>query len=848
MMNSAPTPHLHSTPSGFISALLLQRMATITSLGKVQENYEHELFERQVDWLTSLVNSRDERLTYDLRIIAEPNTTMYSLIAMAVLCSMSGFDETEARQHVGDLLSLSEAFFEDEYEFGLTANAEELQRFLSPFVVSSATEICRRTEMALLDTYRSTRRKPPLGFRRAHTAAIDQDQGRLYYVYPYKLNPGKMSHLFTLMADHDEPLAVSIRLQPTSLTEAEMAFLEDQIVECERSAQIVLGYPGEEPEKVFPTLQAHARGLQERFTKTLNSLKDNAALLYTSVVSPSRVSPALVEVLGAQFTEPAGGGSVGFHQEDYLSGGYDVRQLAGNELTQAGERLMSVEVRVPSDNGVPSGAERLRYLFDSREAASAFRFPIPPLKEEPGPIVKSFRTHLASSTLPTSGQLIGYSRHAGKVQPVYLSRDDRRRHVYAVGQTGTGKTTMFESMIVADMHAGEGVCVIDPHGDLIEKLLTKIPASRVNDVILFDPSDVERPIGFNMLQYRTEAQKYFLIQEILAILERLFEDKYTGSASVTGPMFYQHVRMVLLLAMNNPDNIGTLVQFHQVFNSKGFYKTFLPLKTSDPLLERFVQETLSRVEYTRPGSEGSSLGSYISSKFDQFVCDPALRNIFGQRHSTIDLQKVMNEGKILLVNLSKGRMGEVNARFLGMVLIAKLWAAAIARASMPAEQRRDFFIYVDEFQSLATLSFGTLLSEARKYRTNLILTNQYVAQVDTRITFAILGNVGTIISFRIGPMDAEVLAREYQPTFTQYDLLNLPNFTTYVTTLAGGQVSRPFSMQTIMDTTRTDPRRGFKVREHSRKRYGRNRREVEQEIEESLSIPAKPEESATPTA
>lgn len=200
------------------------------------------------------------------------------------------------------------------------------------------------------------------------------------------------------------------------------------------------------------------------------------------------------------------------------------------------------------------------------------------------------------------------------MQPVRLSRDDRRRHLYAVGQTGTGKTTMFESMIMADILAGEGLCVMDPHGDLIEKLIDKIPKSRAEDVILLDPADIERPIGLNVLEYETEAEKYFLVQEMLAILERLFDDKYTGSASVTGPLFYQHVRMILLLVMSNPDDVGTILQFHQVFNSSEFYKRFLPLHSHDPVLEKFVEGTLAHTDYQRPGSDNYPLGSYVSNK------------------------------------------------------------------------------------------------------------------------------------------------------------------------------------------------------------------------------------------
>jgi len=292
--------------------------------------------------------------------------------------------------------------------------------------------------------------------------------------------------------------------------------------------------------------------------------------------------------------------------------------------------------------------------------------------------------------------------------------------------------------------------------------------------------------------------------------------------------------MVLLLVMSNPDEPGTLLQF-QVLSSRDFYKRFLPLRSQDPILQKFVDETLDRADLTRPGSEGSSLGGYISSRFDGFVGDPMLRNIFGQKRSTINPREIMDAGKILLVNLSKGRLGEINSRFFGMVLIAKLQAAAMSRAGISLEQRRDFYVYVDEFQNLATANFGTLLSEGRKYRLNLVLTNQYISQVDPNISSAIAGNLGTIVSFRVGAADAELLEHQFTPVFNRYDLMNLPNFNTCVSTLIGGQVSKPFSMEISIDQTPADAERMHLIWRRSRQKYGKPRPAAEAEIAESLS-------------
>lgn len=840
-MSDPETIHIEADGAGQLFALQMKRMATLTAIGGVGENYYGQLLARQADWLTCLINSRDERLIYELRLTSEPHTESYlrGRLTVALLCRMDEASETEAREYAVELLRLCEAFFDDEYEFALIESSDELARIRQPFAARAAAELLRRAEWSALDTLRGQMRRRAPGFAAAphdeQPAAPETEESRVLHVYPYLLNSSSPVRLLKLMLMQSEPVCIGLRLRPTRLTEAEAEFLERQIALCERYAQASVGPIGEDLRAVHPTLQEQARLFQRRFTKSLYALKDNAALLRVHLLSPAaRVPQTVIDAFGSQLTAPAGGrGASADDLDSYLSGGYEFAHCAGEEAAHAG--LAALDFAVCDETGVPDEARRLRYLFDSMEAVAAFRFPAPTLEDVPGVRMKSSRTQLAPASMPESGHLIGFSRHNGRAQAVHLMRSDRRRHLYAVGQTGTGKTTMFEAMILRDARAGEGFCVLDPHGDLIENLLAKLPRERVGDVVLVDPSDVERPVGLNVLEYETEAQKHFLIQEVMAIIERLIE-RY--DPNITGPMFFQHVRMILQLVMSRADEMGTLAQFYQVFNSKDYYKRFLPLKTTDPVLRRFVEEILPRADYTRQSPEGGSMGSYISSKFEDFVSDPMLRNIFGQERSTFDLREIMDARRILLVNLSKGRLGEINSRFFGMLLIAKLQAMAMGRAAQAIEDRRDFYLYVDEFQSLATLNFGTLLSEARKYRLNLILTNQYVAQVDRRITAAIAGNVGTTIAFRVGAEDAEMLERDFLPVFNRYDLMNLPNFNTYVSTLVGGEVSKPFSMQTVMDATPADKQLSASISEHSRLIYGRERATVEAEIDASLRVPS----------
>lgn len=866
-MNTDPSTPDHHTRARRTFALRINRVATLTALGVTDKDYHARLLSRQCDWLACLINPADENVTYDLRIISEPNAHNFlrGRLTVALLCSLDNATPTQARDFASDLKSLCEAFFDDEYEFELISEAAAVEQLRKPFAVRAFAEIARRAASLPLDTLQSQRNKR-LGFLQEHTdprpekvevkvrgasAATVPDpssqeftapstikpapERRVFHIFPYLLNTAPLTRLQRLLLLQASPLLISVHLRPTTLSDEEEKFLESQIARCERYSQLSLGH-GEQLDALWPTLQQQARVLQVQFVKKLYALKDNAALLRVEVASAGeRVPQVVLDSLGSSLTLPAGGSGRSSEVEAYLSGGYEFTHYPDAGLNLHAETSANLSLDIDENgNSSETAPPRLRYLFDAFEATTAFRFPLPTLEESPGLPSKTSRTQPAPANIPETGQCIGESYHNGRGQAVFLSAGDRRRHIYVVGQTGTGKTTLFESMILDDIRAGQGVGVFDPHGDLIEKLLPKIPESRMDDVILLDPADVERPIGLNILEYETEAEKYFLVQEILAILERLFDDKYTGSASVTGPLFYQHVRMILLLCMSNPDDVGTILQFHQVFNSPDFYKRFLPLRSKDPVLQKFVEGPLARTDYLRPGSDNYPLGSYISNKFDGFVGDPMLRNIFGQQRSMINLRQIMDERKILLVNLSKGRLGEINSRFFGMLLIAKLQAAAMARASVPIEQRKDFYLYVDEFQSLATLNFGTLLSEARKYRLNLVLTNQYIAQVDPRISSAISGNVGTLIAFRTGAPDAEFLERDFLPVFNRYDIMQLPNFTTCVSTLIDGQVSRPFTMRNRLDTVAADPRAEGEVRERSRRRYGQPRDVVEDEILRSL--------------
>jgi len=430
----------------------------------------------------------------------------------------------------------------------------------------------------------------------------------------------------------------------------------------------------------------------------------------------------------------------------------------------------------------------------------------------------------APSNLPDSGVYFGKSNFRGLSKPVYIQKEDRQRHMYIIGKTGTGKSELLKQMIMQDIIAGEGVAVIDPHGDLVEDILRLIPPKRAEDVILFDPADLERPMGFNMLEAADEQQKHFVANSIIGLMYKLFDPNKTG---IIGPRFEHAVRNAMLTVMYEKGS--TFVEVVRVLTDQNYVQELLP-KVDDPIIRRYWTDQIAQTS----DFHKSEVLDYIVSKFGRFVTNKMIRNIIGQSDSAFNFRKSMDEQKILLINLSKGKIGEENSNFLGLVLVPKILVAAMSRQDMPMDQRKDFFLYVDEFQNFATPDFAQILSEARKYRLNLIVANQFIGQMDEEIKNAIFGNVGTIASFRVGVTDANYLAHEFQPVFNENDLINIDRFNAYMRTLVGGEPVLPFSLDTTKDITKEKAMRNERVaeliRELSRLKYGKAVAVVEQEI------------------
>ncbi len=419
------------------------------------------------------------------------------------------------------------------------------------------------------------------------------------------------------------------------------------------------------------------------------------------------------------------------------------------------------------------------------------------------------------------GFLLGYNEFRGTKKQIRLSTNDRRRHTYMIGQTGTGKSGLLENLAFQDMMDGRGFAFIDPHGDSAEKLLGMVPRERVEDVIYFSPGDMDNPIGLNLFEFDTQDQRDFLIQEAIAMLYRLYDPGHTG---IIGPRYEHWFRNASLTIMSDP-NGSTFIDIPQVFNDQAFTDEKLKHVTDRTVLDFWNKE----MAQTSDANKSEVLGWFVS-KFGAFLSNEMMRNILGQTKSGFSLRDIMDNKKILLVNLSKGRTGELNSQLLGMIFVMKFQAAAMGRASVPEDQREDFALYVDEFQNFATDSFQTILSEARKYRLNLVLANQFMTQLTDNIREAIIGNIGTVISGRIGITDAEILQKKFAPTFDAEDLTKLPNFQTISSVMINGVPSAAFSMSLVPPMGQSNPQLRDALKKLSAAKYGRPRAQVEKEI------------------
>ncbi|MFH1769779.1 MAG: type IV secretory system conjugative DNA transfer family protein, partial [Parcubacteria group bacterium] len=471
-------------------------------------------------------------------------------------------------------------------------------------------------------------------------------------------------------------------------------------------------------------------------------------------------------------------------------------------------------------------------LFAQDELASVYHFP--DSRYNPVPIIKwlQYKVLAPPVELPLEGVLIGRNTYRGQTKDIRIMRDDRTRHQYIIGKSGSGKSVLLSYMARQDILNGEGLCLVDPHGDLVEDTIQAVPKERAKDIIVFDPADIERPMGLNLLEAKTPEERDRASLDAMEIFIKIFGDE------IFGPRIQHYFRNACLTLMEDEEEGATLIDVPRMFTDEDFLKYKLG-KVKNVVVRSFWEH-----EYANTGDrEKQEMIPYFSSKFGPFITNTTIRNIIGQPKSAFDIGEIMNSQKVLLVNLSKGKIGDLNAQLLGLIFVNKISMAAMARQEIPKEQRKDFYLYCDEFQNFATDTFASILSEARKYRLALIMAHQYIAQLtktptghdDTRVRDAVFGNVGTMLSFKVGADDAEYLAKEYAPTLSEQDIIGIANYKAYIKLNIHNTTSRPFSMETIWDPIKNETLSEI-LHKYSRMKYGRKKLFVDQEIEARLGI------------
>ncbi len=486
-----------------------------------------------------------------------------------------------------------------------------------------------------------------------------------------------------------------------------------------------------------------------------------------------------------------------------------------------------------------------KMILGAEELASFYHFPNIRFNKSSALNWQNFKIAPAPSNVPktreSDGDLhLGHNVYRGVKTPVYMRFEDRFRHFYLIGQTGTGKSQMLSYMARQDLKNKKvGMCFIDPHGDEAEDLLGWIPRERADDIVFFDPSDIERPMGLNLLEADTPEEKDFIALEAMNMMVKMFGNE------IFGPRIQDYFRNGCLTLMDNPEG-GCITDIVKLFTDEAYQKVLVE-KVKNPIVKSFWTQQMAMTG----DREKKEMIPYFAAKFGQFITNTMIRNIMGQKKSSFDIAKIMDEGKILLVKLSKGLIGDINANLLGMIIVNKIQVAAMKRQNMPKEKRTPFFLYVDEFQNFVTDAFESILSEARKYRLGLIVAHQYIDQLlDTglgskggaqeKVKNAVFGNVGTMMNLKIGAKDAEYLVKEMAPIFSEQDLINLPGFNACLKLNIDNKISQPFSVQTQktwLIPEKRDKEAADAFKQISRLTYGREKKFVDKEILARLGVP-----------
>ena len=698
---------------------------------------------------------------------------------------------------IGPLLS---AFF-PEAEFEPVTEPEELNFRIIPCKFEHALMIARRRESILSAV---PMKRFSMGFGPVTETSSNSDANA--YCFPWRASMDDWAHLLQVLAGQMDPIQIIIRVQRAVHCNSEKARLEEAVQFCQDY------FSSNRSEKSI--MADYTKKIQDCMLQQLAEISSAAFNTGVYILSERQIDPSLGHVLGKSITR-----IYGIQGDDTpLAGGFTGKSL-------------------PVSQALGSSWLENAEILSIGEAACAFRLPGPPTNDlsflpvrrhRSVPAILPFQYHPQKADIA-----LFVNDHQGIAQPIQMSTEDRMRHMFIVGQTGTGKSTLMESLILQDIQTGKGLAVVDPHGDMIDNILGKIPDSRMADVIVLDLLEKDRPLGLNLIEWQEIEDRDIIIDDLYQNLDQIYDMRTTG-----GPLFEKYFRGMMRLLMGDkprPGFVPTLLDFINSFESEDF-RRWLGKTIDDPSLKKFINE-IERVT-----GEGSlnNISTYITSKFSRFTDDTRLKRIIGQSRSSLDFENIMSDGKILLMKLGRGRFGPTISALIANQIVSRFKLAAMKRGDMPAEKRREFYLYVDECQTLPPQNFMELLSEARKYRMGIVLATQYTAQLTegtsraNSLLSAIIGNVGSMLIFRLGQLDAELMEQVLRPILNRQDITGLPNFQGYARIQLCNETLLPLSFRTQKDDVPYCSRKAKKILKQSRSKYGMNCEEIDKQIFDRL--------------
>lgn len=720
-------------------------------------------------------------------------------LTAALICRVEAASESATRdaartlwQMLKPLLPLNGVAFAFEPVFSVG----ELDHLRNPLRIESAVEIARKEIVVQTG---------------------DHPEDEVYLVYPLGIHDDSLLRMLNALSEQPRPTLLDIHLKPAEVLQWERRAIT-QMVQKQGQAELLKMLPElEELPTPNGTLDSRAQLIQQFYPMALDRMQSLAFVVQIHIGAQGQLDAALPTMVSM--------GLFGTSRYEII------RALMEHEVQIIRRNVREVTCERWAYSATPPGLERWRYMLTPDEALTASRLPHPGAGGVPGLPVLKIRASSPPDRLSRTGVVVGESllSEGGRPSLVRLGLHDRTRHAYVVGRTGSGKSTLLLNMALQDIEAGRGVGVIDPHGDLIRFLLERIPPHRLHDVVVFDPADTERPVAFNIMDVEDMFEGNMVIADFLGLMRRMFDPHDQG---IVGPRFENIIRNTMLALMEVKPG-STLIDVVRFLSDKEYREQIVKFVT-DPVVLNYWNNIGKELDKFGWGSAKGEVLDWLTSKFGRFVDDKMVRNIIGQSRSTINFRDIMDSGKIMLVDLSKGRVGYQISQFLGLLLVPRLLVAALGRARQQSENRRPFYLYVDEFQSFVTPAFSEMLSEARKFNVSMVVANQFISQLTDEIRESVFGNVGNFFVFQVGIKDSAYLTPELYPAEME-DLVNLPNYHMLAKILVDGSTVPPFPVRTLPDSHTPNLELAAKIRDYSRKRYGRDAFLVNQEIQKRFA-------------